>query len=549
LAITGYRVRWAKLDRAERIKVCGAIASALFIGAPAAFNSWWYMFSSTPPYQWFHQRGYPVLNFSALWITGPIGVVFLALILWSLRKKPETAKFDAGQAYDEDKARSSAQIESDWWRIHELNQDIARRTLQAALHRFKIACDPSIEGCVRRVSWGKDVWANFLRVKVESGSSASIENCTGFLTRIEKDGRTKWGGENAQLTFAHGKDPDTFAKTIRSKMSEFLDVLVVSSKNEIHPTTKDRHWRYQPLIREIFSEPGDYVLTVKITGDGVPTETALLKFTWTQNWQTAALTLISESSVQSAPKEQNPKVELQSEGGFIVARITNRSDSEVRVEHLWIVVVDVTGKKTLEKDRIREFKRCAKMPHVMPPHSSFEAIFSFSEGGFRSHALNPLAIAVKEYWIEVKLEDGTIIPSEHREIATPTNALANSKVDTSPKTIIELLDDLIVEGTAIEKFCGDMCDGEISKSKVEAWIATVRSTLRSSAPDYVVAFNDAVTNGGRERLYPPDRGSRTVIEMGEWAKDRVRQKSWQLVFACLVKLTEIRRAMRAKLPL
>jgi len=58
-----------------------------------------------------------------------------------------------------------------------------------------------------------------------------------------------------------------------------------------------------------------------------------------------------------------------------------------------------------------------------------------------------------------------------------------------------------------------------------------------------------VTNGGWERLYPPDRGSRTVIEMDEWAKDRVRQKSWQLVFACLVKLTEIRRAMRAKLPL
>ena len=131
----------------------------------------------------------------------------------------------------------------------------------------------------------------------------------------------------------------------------------------------------------------------------------------------------------------------------------------------------------------------------------------------------------------------------------PENPPPVSGVDTSPKAIIELLDDLIVEGTAIEKFCGDMCDGEIAKSKVEPWIARVRSTLRSSAPDYVAAFNDAVTNGGRERLYPPDRGSRTVIEIGEWAKDRVRQKSWQLVFACLVKLTEIRRAMRAKLPL
>src|SRR5205809_2600080 len=63
--------------------------------------------------------------------------------------------------------------------------------------------------------------------------------------------------------------------------------------------------------------------------------------------------------------ESNPEIELQSEGGLISARVTNRSDSEVRVEHLWIAAVDATGKKTLAKDRIRKFTRCAQMPHVM----------------------------------------------------------------------------------------------------------------------------------------------------------------------------------------
>ena len=125
--------------------------------------------------------------------------------------------------------------------------------------------------------------------------------------------------------------------------------------------------------------------------------------------------------------------------------------------------------------------------------------------------------------------------------------IANSEGDTTPKAAIELLDDLLVEGAVIEKFCGDMCDGEIAKSKVEPWIAKVRSALRNNAPDYVAAFNDTVSRGTTGRLHPHRK--RTIIEMGKWAEDRERQKAWQLAFACLVKLTEIRRAMRAKLPL
>ena len=121
--------------------------------------------------------------------------------------------------------------------------------------------------------------------------------------------------------------------------------------------------------------------------------------------------------------------------------------------------------------------------------------------------------------------------------------------DTTPRTTIELLDDLILDGESIEGFCGDMCDGEIGKRKVDAWIAKVRQVLRSNAPDYVASFNDAVEQGGADRLYPPNRHSRTVVEMGEWASDRVRQKAWQLAYACSLRLKEIRKKMRAKLPL
>ena len=51
-----------------------------------------------------------------------------------------------------------------------------------------------------------------------------------------------------------------------------------------------------PRIPDIFSDLGEYELTVAITGDDVSTDTLHLKFNWTQNWHTAALTLISLGS-------------------------------------------------------------------------------------------------------------------------------------------------------------------------------------------------------------------------------------------------------------
>jgi len=139
---------------------------------------------------------------------------------------------------------------------------------------------------------------NFFRVKVEADGGQSIKNCTAILTSIGKDGKTKWGGDSAKLTFAQGEAPDAFSKTIRSKVPEFFDVLAVTNKGEMYPGTYypafGRLWPYQPTLPEIFSESGDYILAVAVSGDDVPTETGLLKFTWTQNWQISALTLLRE---------------------------------------------------------------------------------------------------------------------------------------------------------------------------------------------------------------------------------------------------------------
>ncbi|PYJ69130.1 MAG: hypothetical protein DME76_10005, partial [Verrucomicrobia bacterium] len=97
-----------------------------------------------------------------------------------------------------------------------------------------------------------------------------------FLTSIQKDGEARWGGDTATLTFAQGEAPDRFSKTIRNKIPEFFDVLAVTSKGEMFPGTYDerfgRWWPYQPALPEIFSEAGDYILAVAVSGDDVPTE-------------------------------------------------------------------------------------------------------------------------------------------------------------------------------------------------------------------------------------------------------------------------------------
>jgi hypothetical protein len=259
---------------ARWFKITASIFSFLLIAAPAAFSVWWYMFSSTPPYQWFKEHGLPHWMNNALWavLVMPviIGLVLLVLIWRGLS------------------SRSEATVKT------ELSKE----------PKLTITCGPIVEGSVAQAWWtinGEPTPVNFFRVVVNATEESQlVKNCTGFLTRIEKDGKTKWGGNNAQLTFAQGEEPDALSKTIRYPVPEYLDVLAVTSRNQIFPGTKPgiglRLWPFVPALDQIFSQIGDYLLTVVITGDGVvPAVTALLKFTWLEDLETAALTLIPES--------------------------------------------------------------------------------------------------------------------------------------------------------------------------------------------------------------------------------------------------------------
>jgi P pilus assembly chaperone PapD len=74
------------------------------------------------------------------------------------------------------------------------------------------------------------------------------------------------------------------------------------------------------------------------------------------------------------------------------------------------IVSDDTLNKAL---RIKSFKRCAGLPHVMPPSSSFEAEYYLSDGTFTAHNLSG-------FYVTVKMEDGTVIKGE-RKLVKPSS--------------------------------------------------------------------------------------------------------------------------------
>ena len=190
--------------------------------------------------------------------------------------------------------------------------DLLTKPKTSTSDKLSIACDPTVEGCIKLNRWEAGP-VNFLRISVKTDSVEPITNCKAFLTRIEKNEEKKWGDHSPQLTFSEGEDPDALAKTVYNKVPAFIDVLALTSWGEIRPGTKNRIWPFMPRMHEIFSEVGDYVLTVVITGDGAEPITALLKFNWTRNWQTSWLTLIPESSIQSPEPPQTWAISYEQE--------------------------------------------------------------------------------------------------------------------------------------------------------------------------------------------------------------------------------------------
>jgi hypothetical protein len=106
----------------------------------------------------------------------------------------------------------------------------------------------------------------------------------------------------------------------------------------------------------------------------------------------------------------------------------------------------------------------------------------------------------------------------------------------------EVLDDLIVEWEELEELYGG--DSVVGRDKLEAAIKNTRTQLRANCRDYVNSFNDSVKNPhpGQGRFFP--HRARTMVELGEWMKDKDRVSDWRTTAACLNRLKEIKKNHR-----
>src|SRR6266496_1253660 len=177
-------------------------------------------------------------------------------------------------------------------------------SLEEAEFKFKMESGPNVKASYSMNMWGPNLPVRFLHpvVLVNSGT---VTNCKGYLTRIAKNSE-EWVGQE-QLTFSPSEAHDSLEKTLHHGIRYALDVLAITSDGAIHICNEKRQWRRWPALRDIFSETGDYFLTVAIVGDGVTAQNFTLRFDWTGNWQTSWLTLHQDLLLRS--NQDNPTEE------------------------------------------------------------------------------------------------------------------------------------------------------------------------------------------------------------------------------------------------
>jgi hypothetical protein len=145
--------------------------------------------------------------------------------------------------------------------------------------KFLISCNSKISGCIDK---HQNSEFRFLRIEINTLSSAAIHNCYGKLISIEKDGSTVYDQNSYVLPFAQSSDADSTAKTIQPGAHEFLDVLSILTIGAITAgiaTKGDRIVKNQ-MGAHIFDQSGEYIIKVLVCGNGVKPTEGKIRFKW-----------------------------------------------------------------------------------------------------------------------------------------------------------------------------------------------------------------------------------------------------------------------------
>jgi hypothetical protein len=160
--------------------------------------------------------------------------------------------------------------------------------------KLRMFCDN--EGCAKHMTRTETPFV-FFRVAIECLGVDQVSDCKGFLTRVENDGAIRWSGDNVLLTFAPERQGDATLKTVREKIPEYLDVVAVAQRGVLFLGTKARIWPdyFEPLA-SMFSDRGEYILTIKVSGRGTRTIEESLELCIAENYLESSMKLLTRPS-------------------------------------------------------------------------------------------------------------------------------------------------------------------------------------------------------------------------------------------------------------
>jgi hypothetical protein len=161
--------------------------------------------------------------------------------------------------------------------------------------KLTVECNESISGCHTMVSGASH---HFFRLAVVLDWNQPATGCFGKLMKIEKDGRVIRDHDVEELPYARSHEPDALNKSLNPRVREFLDVLVVAvhstPQKVFAPSTAGREITLTTQAgNDVFSEPGEYRLTVALCGKNIPTQIHELSFNWAGESTRSSLTLIA----------------------------------------------------------------------------------------------------------------------------------------------------------------------------------------------------------------------------------------------------------------
>jgi hypothetical protein len=188
--------------------------------------------------------------------------------------------------------------------------------LERAVLKLKCSFDMNDRGCVRpnteitfirpgnavypegvsisilslRLFTEHSIRATYFRLKVEIEAAAVVSKCRGRLLSIRRDGQNLLG-EPLILPFAPSENPDSLSKEIHQGVPEYVDFLAITDGDNVMLTPPKHHRPSSIRYEDIFSRPGEYMLTLGVTSEAITTKCEL-RFNWTGERETSEITCV-----------------------------------------------------------------------------------------------------------------------------------------------------------------------------------------------------------------------------------------------------------------